>query len=123
MKATAILGEHVARIGEGNREQETITFEAIPYFWELYRDGKMSFTIREYDKDDPRFQALEKNASPPYYIKFVNTETGASICRFIEDYEQMDEFFIIYFSKVRYIRGREWGRMFIAPTPVEKESL
>lgn len=80
----------------------TVKFKSIPKFYEKEKKYIKTNTVRRYDATDERFKILkeasEKNGlkfNSPYVIEIINTETGESFKRFIQDVSIWENLYII----------------------------
>lgn len=65
-----------------------LTFKATPYFFKLHRNGEMPFTLRHFDPEDDRFQALEADWRQ-CIIKIRNKETSEWMRRTVKGYKHL----------------------------------
>lgn len=80
----------------------TVKFKSIPKFYEKEKKYIKTNTVRRYDTTDERFKILkeasEKNGlkfNSLYVIEIINTETGESFKRFIQDVSIWENLYII----------------------------
>lgn len=80
----------------------TVKFKSIPKFYEKEKKYIKTNTVRRYDATDERFKILkeasEKNRlkfNSLYVIEIINTETGESFKRFIQDVSIWENLYII----------------------------
>lgn len=80
----------------------TVKFKSIPKFYEKEKKYIKTNTVRRYDATDERFKILkeasEKNGlkfNSLYVIEIINTETGESFKRFIQDVSIWKNLYII----------------------------
>lgn len=80
----------------------TVKFKSIPKFYEKEKKYIKTNTVRRYDATDERFKILkevsEKNGlkfNSLYVIEIINTETGESFKRFIQDVSIWENLYII----------------------------
>ena len=80
----------------------TAKFKSIPKFYEKEKKYIKTNTVRRYDATDERFKILkeasEKNGlkfNSLYVIEIINTETGESFKRFIQDVSIWENLYII----------------------------
>lgn len=80
----------------------TVKFKSIPKIYEKEKKYIKTNTVRRYDATDERFKILkeasEKNGlkfNSLYVIEIINTETGESFKRFIQDVSIWENLYII----------------------------
>lgn len=80
----------------------TVKFKSIPKFYEKEKKYIKTNMVRRYDATDERFKILkeasEKNGlkfNSLYVIEIINTETGESFKRFIQDVSIWENLYII----------------------------
>ncbi|MFR9019759.1 MAG: hypothetical protein ACLVH8_08655 [Fusobacterium sp.] len=83
----------------------TVKFKSIPEFYEKEKKYIKTNTVRKYDATDERFEILkeasEKNGlkfDSLYVVEIINTETGESFKRFIQDVSIYEDLYIITFG-------------------------
>lgn len=80
----------------------TVKFKSIPKFYEKEKKYIKTNTVRKYEPNDERFEILkeasEKNGlkfNSLYAVEIINTETGESFKRFIQDVSIWENLYII----------------------------
>lgn len=81
-----------------------VKFKSIPKFWEKEKKYIKTNTVRKYEAGDKRFEILkeaseqELKSSVLYGIEIVNSETGESFKRYIQDVSIWENLYIITFG-------------------------
>lgn len=83
----------------------TVKFKSIPKFYEKEKKYIKTNTVRKYDPNDERFEILKEASEKEnlrqksfYIIEIINTETGESFKRFIQDVSIWEDLYIITFG-------------------------
>lgn len=78
-----------------------VRFKSNPEFWKKEKSFLKTNTVREYETGDKRFRILKEASeqylkfSSKYAIEIINSETGESFQRFIQDVSIYKNLYII----------------------------
>lgn len=78
-----------------------VKFKSLPEFYKKEKNFTKTNTVREYEANDERFEILKETAGQylkghsKYGIEIVNSKTGESFQRFIQDVSIYKNLYII----------------------------